>query len=104
MRDAIEAVKKYAAKGRETFLVDELVQTWIIHHLLLFGEAASKLSDSFYEHHPDAPWSRITGMRNILIHGYFAIDVAIVWSVVENELPQLERQIRAWLSELATDE
>lgn len=99
MLEAIEGVKKYAAKGRAAFDAEELVQTWIIHHLLLLGEAASGLSDSFREKHADVPWAKIIGMRNVLIHGYFAIDKEIVWSVAENELPRLETQIRAWLTE-----
>lgn len=99
MLDAVEAVNKYAAKGRAAFDTEELVQTWIIHHLLLLGEAAARLSDAFADKHPDIPWSKIVGMRNILIHGYFVIDKEIVWSVVQNDLPQLERQIRAWLAE-----
>jgi uncharacterized protein with HEPN domain len=99
MRDAIEAVSKYAARGRSAFDADELVQTWIIHHLMLLGEAAAGLSDSFCDKHPDTPWSKIVGMRNVLIHGYFTIDNDIVWSVIENDLPKLEQQIRAWLHE-----
>lgn len=99
MLDTIDAIKKYAARGRAAFDAEELVQTWIIHHLLLMGEAGAGLSDLFREEHPDVPWSKIIGMRNILIHGYFAIEEEIVWSVVEDDLPALERQIRGWLGE-----
>ncbi|MBN1508951.1 MAG: DUF86 domain-containing protein [Sedimentisphaerales bacterium] len=99
MLDAIEAVKKYAAKGRAAFDTEELIQTWTVHHLMLFGEAAAGLSDAFCEKHLDVPWFKIVGMRNVLIHGYFAIDKEIVWSVVENDLPKIERRIRAWLTE-----
>jgi len=99
MLDAIIAVKKYASKGRAAFDAEELVQTWIIHHLLLMGEAAAQLSEGFCDKHPDVPWSKIVGMRNILIHGYFAIDRHVVWSVVEDDLPPLEQQLRDWLGE-----
>jgi uncharacterized protein with HEPN domain len=97
MLEAIEAIKKYAARGRSAFDNDELVQTWIIHHLLLLGEAASRLSDPFCQEHPQMPWSGITGMRNIIIHGYFAIDKNIIWSAVEKDVPELETQVRRWL-------
>ena len=99
MLEAIEAVNKYAAKGRAAFDSDELIQTWIIHHLMLFGEAAAGLSDAFCDKHPDVPWSKIVGMRNVLIHAYFTIDNEIVWSVVQDELPMLEQQIKTWLAE-----
>ncbi len=78
MLEAIEAVNKYAAKGRMAFDTNELIQTWIIHHLMLFGESAAGLSDAFCDKHPDVPWSKIVGMRNILIHAYFNIDSEIV--------------------------
>ena len=99
MLDAIEAIKKYAAKGRAVFDAEELVQTWAIHHLMLLGEAASQLSEDFCDRHSNAPWAKIIGMRNVLIHGYFAIDNDIVWSAIENDLPQLEQHIQVWLAE-----
>lgn len=61
--------------------------------MLILGEAASALSDNFKEQHPDIPWSKIIGMRNILVHDYFGIDTDVVWSVVEIDLPQLQRHI-----------
>jgi uncharacterized protein with HEPN domain len=60
---------------------------------LILGEAVSALSDSFKEQHQAIPWSKIIGMRNILVHNYFGIDFDVVWSVVENDLPQLKRYI-----------
>ncbi len=99
MLEAIEAVNRYATKGRTAFDNDELIQTWILHHLMLFGEAATGLSDAFCDKHPDVPWSKIVGMRNVLIHAYFKIDSEIVWSAVQDDLPILEQQIRTWLAE-----
>lgn len=55
MLDAVIAVKKYASRGRAAFDAEELVQTWILHHLLLMGEAAAQLSDAFCDEHPDVP-------------------------------------------------
>ncbi|TKJ36969.1 MAG: nucleotidyltransferase [Planctomycetes bacterium B3_Pla] len=93
IHDAITGIEKYAQRGRQEFEKEELIQTWIIHHLLILGEAASALSDTFKEQHAAIPWSKIVGMRNILVHDYFEIDVDIVWSVVESDLPQLKRFI-----------
>jgi uncharacterized protein with HEPN domain len=44
------------------------------------------------------PWSKVIGMRHILVHGYFDIDLPLVWNVVERELPELKRQIIAILN------
>lgn len=83
LHEAIERIERYAVHGRETFEQDELIQTWIVHHLEIIGEAVRALSAEFRAQHPNVPWSSIIGMRNILIHQYFGIDTAAVWAVVE---------------------
>ncbi|MHC4167310.1 MAG: HepT-like ribonuclease domain-containing protein [Planctomycetota bacterium] len=97
IQEAIADIQKYARSGREQFAADELIQTWIIHHLLVLGEAAAALSDGFKEQHSDVAWSKIIGMRNILVHHYFGIDLEVVWSVVEKDLPDLHRYVDALL-------
>ena len=49
---------------------------------------------------PDIPWSKMSGMRNILVHDYFRIDTEIVWQVVERDIPVLKRLLRALLEDL----
>ena len=93
IQEAIADIQKYAQRGREHFEGNELVQTWIIHHLLVMGEAAAALSDGFREQHSDIAWSKIIGMRNILVHHYFGIDLEVVWSVVERDIPDLRRYV-----------
>ena len=99
IKEAIGNIKKYSVKGRRTFEEEELVQNWIIHHLQIIGEAAAKISDDFQKQHPDIPWLKIIGMRNILVHDYFHIDINAVWAVVENDISQLEQQIELFLQE-----
>ncbi len=94
MSDAIERINKYVIRGRQAFEQDELIQNWIVHHLQILGEAAARISDDFKEKHHDIPWSRIIGMRNILVHDYFGIDFDIVWAVVEKDLPDLYDNIK----------
>ncbi|MBA7709987.1 hypothetical protein ES703_118914 [subsurface metagenome] len=94
IQEAIDRINKYAARGREAFEKDELIQNWIVHHLQILGEAAARISEDFQSSNPDIPWSKIIGMRNILVHDYFGIDIDVVWSVIEKDLPGLERNVK----------
>ena len=100
IQEAIERIERYAARGKQAFDRDELVQTWIVHHLQILGEAARGLSEGIQERAPQVPWSQIIGMRNILVHDYFGVDKAVVWSAVERDLPVLEKQIQDLLDTL----
>jgi uncharacterized protein with HEPN domain len=95
--EAIERIEKYASGGRATFDRDELVQTWVLHHLQIIGEAVRGLSDEIRSAHPDIPWAQIAAMRNILVHDYFGIDLEEVWAAVVRDLPQLKAKIAAAL-------
>lgn len=67
----------------------------MIHHIQIIGEAAGKLTASFRRIHHDVPWLQIIKMRHVLVHDYFGIDLAEVWSVVERDLPTLKKQVSA---------
>jgi uncharacterized protein with HEPN domain len=98
--EAIERIEKYAASGQKRFQTDELIQNWITHHLQIIGEACRALSPNFQKSHPDIPWAEIVGMRNILVHDYFGIDLVEVWEVVERDLPLLKPKIKTLLQSL----
>jgi len=97
--EAIERIEKYAARGRVVLYEDELVQTWIVHHLMIIGEACRVLSPQFRAAHPDEIWVQAAGLRNVIVHEYFGIDHEIVWGVIERDLPDLKRRI----TDLLTD-
>lgn len=86
---AIGHIERYARRGRSHFDSDELLQAWMIHHLAVIGEAAARLSLTLRESHPEVPWSGTIGMRNVLVHGYFTIDLDEVWGTVEQGVPAL---------------
>jgi uncharacterized protein with HEPN domain len=95
--EAIDRIAKYSGRGRQAFEQDELIQNWIISNLQNLGEAASRLSGEFQLAHPETPWTKIIGMRNVLVHGYFTIDPELVWQAVE-QLHGLRQQIQAILN------
>ena len=76
--EAIDHINRYAVRGREAFERDELIQTWFIRHLQIIGEAARALPQEVRDHMPNVPWSKIIGMRHILVHDYFRVDTELV--------------------------
>jgi uncharacterized protein with HEPN domain len=62
--------------------------------LELVGEAAKRVSSTFQAAHPEVPWRRITGLRNVLAHAYGEINDATVWNVAKNEIPGLVAVLR----------
>ena len=93
MLDAVKRIERYAKRGRRVFEEDELVHTWMIHHIQIIGEAASQLSPAFRKTHQQVPWPQIIKMRHVLVHDYLGIDLAEVWAVVERDLPTLKKQV-----------
>lgn len=93
--DAIEQIERYASHGRTACDNDELLQTWMVHHILIIGEAASRLSAAFRTRHAAIPWWQIIAMRHLLMQAYAAVGMAEVWAVRERNLPALKRQVPA---------
>ncbi|MCX6055093.1 MAG: DUF86 domain-containing protein [Chloroflexi bacterium] len=67
---------------------------WVVRHLQIIGEAASRVSTETQNRFPQIPWGKMIGMRHVLVHGYFEIDLDIVWSVLENDLLPLKEQVQ----------
>ena len=98
--EAIERIEKYVARGRAAFDADELIQAWIVHHLEILGEALSHVPQSVRDLAPALPWSLALGMRNVLVHGYFGIDLDQVWNTAVRDLPALKGEIIRLLQRL----
>lgn len=97
--EALEKIEKYAALGEKNFFEEELVQIWIVYYIQVAGEAANQLSESLKKSHPDIPWKGIIGMRNVLVHQYFGLDLDEIWSTVSYDLPALKQKIQELLAE-----
>lgn len=100
MLEAIQDIERYAAGGYEAFQRDELLQTWVVHHIEIIGEAARTVSDALRKAHPEVAWQPLSVLRNALVHEYFAVDVQEVWRAVQQDLPGLKHTLQAILSTL----
>jgi uncharacterized protein with HEPN domain len=74
MLEAIERIEKYASQ-HDALCSDELVQTWVVYHLMIIGEACRTLSAEFRATHSEDAWALAAGLRNVIVHEYFGIDL-----------------------------
>jgi uncharacterized protein with HEPN domain len=99
MLEAIQLASSYVDGLDEPgFLADRRTQQAVILNIVVLGEAATKLANdhpAFVALHPDVPWQSMRGMRNRMAHGYFDIDLAIVWQTVKSSLPSLAERLAA---------
>jgi uncharacterized protein with HEPN domain len=99
MREAAtDACAFVAGLTRDDFLTDRRTQRAVIMSLLIIGEASTKVMDSYAEFaqaHPEVPWRSMRGMRNRIAHGYFDINLDVVWDTVQTALPNLLAQLAA---------
>jgi len=92
--DAIAAIQAHA-QSRDEFDQDEMLRVWCLHHIVVIGEAAGRISEATRVQHPDVPWRRVVAMRNAVVHAYFQVDWDEVWNVVERDLEPLRKGIAA---------
>lgn len=94
MLDAMDRIASYIAGGSfESFRDDPMMSDAVVRNLEIIGEAANRLPPEVRERHPEAPWSEMRGLRNILAHEYFAVDLAIIWKTANSLLPELKTSL-----------
>jgi len=78
--------------SKEDFLADKRTQQAVVISLVIIGEAAARIMDKhseFIADHPEIPWRGMRGMRNRVAHGYFDVNLDVVWDTTQTALPDL---------------
>lgn len=99
--ESIDRILEYTSNlDEDSFADDDQVQDAVLRRIQIIGEAVKNLPEELRAAHPHVPWRRIAGTRDKVVHDYFGIDLELVWTVVESQLPGLAVEIRAILASL----
>ncbi|WP_297090706.1 DUF86 domain-containing protein [Thermococcus sp.] len=92
--EAIGRIEEYTSGYTfETFINDKKTVDAVLRNLEIIGEAARNIPDEVRERYPSVPWRRIVGLRNVVIHHYFGVDLSVVWVIVSSQLEELKEEI-----------
>ncbi len=78
---------------RQHFLADEMLVDAVLRNLEVLGEAAKQIPPAVRERHPQLPWRRIAGLRDVLAHAYFGLEEDTIWQIVAESIPSLADQL-----------
>jgi uncharacterized protein with HEPN domain len=94
IREAIAKINDYTAGlTREAFAEDSKTIDAVVRNLEIIGEAAKMIPESVRANYRRVEWRKIAGLRDILAHHYFEVDLEIVWDILQTKLPALERDL-----------
>jgi uncharacterized protein with HEPN domain len=82
----------------EEYTSNKMLRFAVVKNLEIVGEVAYLISKELKERHPEIEWATITGMRHVLVHGYYQIKDEIIWTTIQTELQPLKDKINRLLS------
>jgi uncharacterized protein with HEPN domain len=97
---SLDRIRAYVAGMPEVEFIEDETQDAVLRRLEIIGEAVKNLPEAIRATDPDVPWRQIAGARDILIHHYARVDLALTWKTVTKDLPELERRIKGILEGL----
>ena len=94
--DILKSIKKIEKYTKGVSLIQlkkkDLVVDGVARNLEIIGEAAKNIPADIKNKYPDVEWKKIAGLRDILAHEYFGIDIEVMWDIVKNKLPELKKK------------
>jgi uncharacterized protein with HEPN domain len=100
MLEMIDLIEEHGPRDEQTLRDDLVRQAATLRWLQIIGEAANKVSPQLRAAHPEVAWRGIIGTRNVVAHGYDRVKLDVVWNVIEQDLPDLRRQIAAFVDDV----
>jgi uncharacterized protein with HEPN domain len=92
--EAIDKIFRYVGDmSYENFSKNDMAIDAVAREFTIIGEAANNLSLDFKEKHSNIPWHLPVGMRNQLMHGYFSVDLDVIWNTLKQDLPSFKKLI-----------
>jgi len=98
--DSINRIERYTNVDRDRFMNTPMMQDAVIRNLEIIGEAVKNLSSELRAKNSQVPWRDIAGLRDVLIHDYLNVDLNEIWALLDQDLPELKRNIELILHDL----
>ena len=102
---SIDAIEEYFNKiNKKEFFESQLLQDAVVRRLEIIGEASKNIPLRIKNQNEEIPWKKIVGLRNVITHEYFGVNLERVWNIVKDDLPEFKKQIKKIYDELGGQE
>ena len=92
--ESLDIIKEYVTDIKEEdFLNNRQLQDAVIRRFEIVGEATKQIPDSFRNKHPEIPWRKMAGLRDVLIHSYFGVSIGRIWKMITSDLDKTAKKI-----------
>ena len=98
IRECIKIVQEYTDSGRKS-LDDLKTQDAVVRRLQVMSESCLRLSDAIQNAYPEVGWQHIRNFRNRLVHEYLEVDIDLMWTIIERNLPPLKSAVESALAD-----
>jgi len=94
IQESISKIEEYTkAVSRDDFFSNTQVQDAVLRRLEIMGEAVKNIPDEFKNRYPEIPWKKVAGLRDVLTHAYFGVNLERIWKIIEEDIPHLKSEM-----------